>query len=230
MKSYDNFEQIILDFLSKAERGQVNSKYFRLISLIREWKIIKWLNSDPEFSIRKVLAVHLDNIGADKLYGMWIFFQILEVLKPVKQIRENKSLFKDEYGVSIEYHKQLDIGWILEKAGGFTSGVKRYPDITISKTGKHSIIVDAKCMQYSEVTGSNQEPGPDRNIVNQMLVYMDYDKSRRLGIVAFADKSEREDIRIYDVQSRQILFLNCYPSSKTQERFSSRVKTSLGNM
>ncbi len=95
------------------------------------------------------MAAHLNNIEIDKLYEMWIFFQILEILKPVKQIHENKSLFRDEYGVSVEYHKQLDIGWILEKAGGFTSGVKRYPDITISKSAKHSIIVDAKCMQLN---------------------------------------------------------------------------------
>ena len=71
-------------------------------------------------------------------------------------------------------------------------------------------IIDAKCMCYSEIEDGKQEPGPDRNIVNQMIIYLDYDKQCDLGIVLFVDDKIRDDV-IITQETRKILFLNCYP-------------------
>jgi hypothetical protein len=78
------------------------------------------------------------------------------------------------------------------------------------KKGKDIVIFDAKCKYYSEIVDGIQERGPDRNIVNLMIIYLDCDKECNLGIVLFADNKMREDI-IITQETRKIVFLKCYP-------------------
>ena len=75
---------------------------------------------------------------------------------------------------------------------------------------KFLVGTDAKCMCYSEIEDGKQEPRPDRNIVNQMIIYLDCDKECDLCIVLFAHDKSREDI-IMTQETRKIVFLNCYP-------------------
>jgi hypothetical protein len=73
------------------------------------------------------------------------------------------------------------------------------------------VIIDAKCMLYSEKEDEKQErgPGPDRNIVNQMIIYLDYDGKCDLGVVLYADDKMREDVMIRQGENRKMIFLNC---------------------
>ena len=48
-------------------------------------------------------------------------------------------------------------------------------------------------------------------IVNQMIIYLDYGKKKDLGMVLFADDRPREEIVVKQADSRKIIFLNCYP-------------------
>jgi hypothetical protein len=88
-------------------------------------------------------------------------------------------------------------------------------------------IIDAKCTHYSEKEDDKQEPGPDRNIVNQMIIYLDYDIRCDLGIVLFADDKLREDIVIGQGEHRRILFLNCYPYHESASIAFEKVKNCL---
>jgi len=88
----------------------------------------------------------------------------------------------------------------------------RRPDVLVRKNGKLLAIIDAKCMKYSEeISDDKQEPGPNRDIVNQMIIYLDYGARCNLGIVLFADDKIRDDILIKQDKKRKIVFLNCYP-------------------
>jgi hypothetical protein len=69
-------------------------------------------------------------------------------------------------------------------------------------------------MRYGEKMPDNkQEPGPPRDIVNQMIIYLDYGAKKDLGMVLFADDRQREEIVVKQTNSRKIMFLNCYPYS-----------------
>jgi hypothetical protein len=70
-------------------------------------------------------------------------------------------------------------------------------------------------MRYSEVEDDKQEPGPDRNTVNQMIIYLDYGSRCDLGIVLFAEDTIRNDVLIKQKESGKVVFLNCYPFHQT---------------
>ena len=73
-------------------------------------------------------------------------------------------------------------------------------------------MIDAKCMHYSEDKDEDekQEQSTDRNIVNQMIIYMDYGNRTDLGFVIFADSKLRDEVVIKQ-DCRQLIFLNCFP-------------------
>lgn len=143
-----------------------------------------------------------------------MFFKLLSVVSPVVQTHD--KLFRNvETGIALEYQKTANIGWTSRKYDeseleiGSTNVIRR-PDITIAKNGRDILIVDAKCTEYSDVDDEKQEKGPERNIANQMIIYLDYVTSARFAIVLFADKKIRGDVSLDD-DNRRILFLNCYP-------------------
>ena len=116
------------------------------------------------------------------------------------------------------YHWQQEVGWLLEKVNGDLIEVKRFPDVIVRKNGEDVLVIDAKCMRYSEITPDHkQEPGPPRDIVNQMIIYLDYGNKKDLGLVLFADDRPHEEIVVKQTDSRKIMFLNCYPYSDSSK-------------
>lgn len=68
----------------------------------------------------------------------------------------------------------------------------------------------------SDETEENIIRAPDRNILHQMLVYMDYGGECKYGFVLYADKTEREQVIVAE-HERKIFFLNCYPFHYTSQ-------------
>ena len=207
--NYSNIEKLLLEVNQKINQGKLSFRYFDLIRFIRYWKKFNQILNEHTQFFKDALIPYLDSIGQDKLYEIWIFYKILSLFEPLYQ-RRNNIFINDETKFLIEYHRKKTVGWNLQKKDGLVYEIKRYPDIVISKKGKDMAIIDAKCMCYSEIEDGKQEPGPDRNIVNQMIIYLDYDKQCDLGIVLFADDKIRDDV-IITQDTRKILFLNCYP-------------------
>lgn len=209
--NYDNNEKIILKVNQRIIQGRLPNRYFNLIKFVRDWKNLNWILNERISFLKDALIPILDHINNDKLYEMWIFYKIISIFEPVYQKKYYNIFVSEETKHSIEYHRDKTIGWQLQKSDGNSCLVKRYPDVVISKNGVDHCVIDAKCMRYSLIDDEKQEPGPDRNIVNQMLIYLDYGQKCDLGIVLFADDKEREDIVLVQGENRKILFLNCYP-------------------
>ena len=73
-------------------------------------------------------------------------------------------------------------------------------------------MIDAKYME------SKGEGVPDRDIVNQMIIEMEYGKPKDntyIGIVLFADKRKLKPVVIQNAKgSKKIHFLNMHPENK----------------
>ena len=80
----------------------------------------------------------------------------------------------------------------------------------IKKNERIKTLVDAKYILYQESDEETEVKGPDRNIVNQMIIYLDHIGPSDLGIVLFADPGSSQDV-IVKQGDRKIVFLNCYP-------------------
>jgi hypothetical protein len=129
---------------------------------------------------------------------------------------------------SIVYQQKRTLGWFVEKHTT-SYEVRRYADIVIRKNGLDIAIIDAKCMHYSESEeDEKQEPGPDRSIVNQMIIYLDYDSKCDLGVVLYAVDKLREDVIVRQGENRRIIFLNCYPYSESQLLAFKQIRNHLG--
>jgi hypothetical protein len=122
----------------------------------------------------------------------------------------------------------MNLGWFIERQG-ISDEVRRYPDVVIKKNGLDLAIIDAKCTLSSEkLDDENQQPSPfrnrRRNIVNQMIIYLDYHGKCDLGLVLFADDKIQKDVVIRQGENRKMLFLNCYPYSGTDLRAFETIK------
>ena len=210
--NYNSNEKIIAQVEQRINQRKLPNRYFNLIRFLRDWKNLNWILNERILFYKDALIPYLDSIDNDKLYEMWIFYKVISIFEPIYQKKNNHNIFLNQRTkISIEYHREKMIGWSLKKNDDFSYHVRRYPDIVISKNGIDVCIIDAKCMHYSEIEDGKQEPGPDRNIVNQMIIYMDYDKKCDLGVVLFADDKIRNDVIITQGTNRKIVFLNCYP-------------------
>jgi hypothetical protein len=216
LANHDSVERLLPSILQRIEQGRVRDRYKPLLTFVRTWKSFNWILDKPCGSLREALTPYLDAITADRLYEMWIFYKTLTNFEPMKQ-KNDDTFVNTDTGITIEYHKQEIIDWQLEK-NGVTSDISRYPDIVIRKGGRDLMIIDAKCMRYSEPSDEEerQEPAPDRNIVNQMIVYLDYNPQCNSGVVLFADPRIREAVRIKKGQ-RSVEFMNCYPYSESTD-------------
>lgn len=160
LQDFGSIERVLVPLKLRINAGKVKSKYFPLLNFIRLWKSFEWKLSEKS-SLYDVLARTLDSIGPDRLYELWVFYKTLDVLWPMKQNFKNMNLFSNGKGIEAEYHWQQEIGWSLQRANGYLREVKRYPDVVIRKNGKDVLVIDAKCMQYSEVMpDQKEEPGP----------------------------------------------------------------------
>jgi hypothetical protein len=134
----------------------------------------------------------------------------VSLFEPIYQ-KDNNTFVSNKTEFSVIYQQKRALGWFVEKY--MTNyEVRRYADIVIKRNGLDIAIIDAKCMHYSESEEDDkQEPGPNRDIVNQMIIYLDYDNNCDLGIVLYADDKILEDVIVRQGQDRRIIFLNCYP-------------------
>lgn len=156
-------------------------------------------------------------------FETWILYKIISLFEPIYQ--KNKNVFaNDKTNFMVKYHQERSLGW---RKPGTTGEVKRYPDITIMRNRRVVAIIDAKCTHYSEKEDDKQEPGPDRNIVNQMIIYLDYGMKCNLGIVLFADDKLRDDVEMSQSDLRRILFLNCYPYHESASITFEKIKNNL---
>jgi hypothetical protein len=214
LNNHENVEGLFSMILQRVQQGKLRERYRRLLSFVRDWKSFSWILNQPGEPLHKAMTPHLDQIGPDKLYEMWIFYKTLTLFEPIKQVKDNVFVNED-LGISVEYHKQKDIGWQLEKNKN-TWDIQRYPDISIRIGKKDVVVIDAKCMHYSELPEDEdkQEPAPDRNIVNQMIMYLDYGDRCDRGFVLYADNADRNDV-IVKQGERNIAFLNCHPFHDT---------------
>ena len=85
-------------------------------------------------------------------------------------------------------------------------------------------MLDAKYMKYEDKLEGKDKPDqspsmPDRNIVNQMIIEMEYGKpndNSDIGIVLFADKRNRDTVVIKKssgTPAKKIYFLNMHPEN-----------------
>lgn len=211
IRHYENVNQLLNHIETRINVGRIHHQYKPLLRFIVEWKKYQWILRESTNSLREALTPYFDSIRLDKLYEMWVFYKTLQLFEPVKQ-KSHGKFFNSKSKIEIEYQYTKKIGWILEKPETLNQEVFRRPDVLVRKNGKLLAIIDAKCMKYSEeISDDKQEPGPNRDIVNQMIIYLDYGARCNLGIVLFADDKIRDDILIKQDKKRKIVFLNCYP-------------------
>jgi hypothetical protein len=131
--------------------------------------------------------------------------------------------------IEVEYHKQKTLEWRLVK-GGVASNISRYPDVYVKLQGNNIMAIDAKCMLYDDLPDEDEPAimsGPRRDIVHQMLVYLDYGGRCKYGAVLFADNRDRQDI-VMEQEDRRIIFLNCYPFHRSAVAAFALVKQLIG--
>lgn len=210
IRHYENVNQLLNHIETRINVGRIHHQYKPLLRFIVEWKKYQWILRESTNSLREALTPYFDLIRLDRLYEMWVFFKILQLFEPVKQ-KSHGKFFNSKSKIEIEYQYTKKIGWVLEKPET-SQEVFRRPDVLVRKNGKLLAVIDAKCMKYSEeISDDKQEPGPNRDIVNQMIIYLDYGTRCNLGIVLFADDKIRDDILVKQDKKRKIVFLNCYP-------------------
>ncbi len=209
--NYKNLESLAAETYNEIIQGKFKEKYTPLLIFIRDWIRYEYIINKPTKSLFSALTAYLDNLDNDTIYEIWIFYKILKLLEPVTQskIHGHKLFMNDLNGISIQYQAQEEINWILEERMGNPHVIRR-PDVLIRKNGHVKALIDAKCMPYRISHEENELPSPDRDIVNQMIIYLDHIGPSDLGIVLFADSESREDVIIRQ-GNRRIMFLNCYP-------------------
>ena len=217
---YQNFqgiEQLLEKTLYRIMIGKINTKYHALLKFIKIWKRYdQILNEDDNGLVAKLSSLE-DFTTGDRIYETWIFYKMLKLFfgnEPVEQ--KNKHEFtKGKY--TIEYQFSKKIGW--RRVGG--REYDRRPDTAIKKDGKVIAVIDAKYMAAPDIKKEEEESGntsvrsPKTQIVNQMIIAMDYgDEITNLGIVLFADDGNQESVVIEKIQDhKKIHFLKMHPEN-----------------
>jgi septum formation topological specificity factor MinE len=226
LSNFENDERLMASINQRIYDTKIKNRYFSLIQFVKEWKNLLWILNERRPPFRKAITPYLDVIDA-KLYEMWVFYKIVALFKPVHQ-RDHHTFVNKKTNFSVVYHQKMNLGWFIERQG-ISDEVRRYPDVVIKKNGLDLAIIDAKCTLSSEkLDDENQQPSPfrnrRRNIVNQMIIYLDYHGKCDLGLVLFADDKIQKDVVIRQGENRKMLFLNCYPYSGTDLRAFETIK------
>jgi hypothetical protein len=230
--NYKNLESLAMETYNQVLHGKIREKYRPLLTFLRDWIRYEYIINRPAKSLLSAVTAYLQNLKEDRIYEIWIFYKILELLEPIRQSKthDHKLFMNDRKAISIQYQALEEIGWTLKLCGS-SFPVKRKPDILIRKDGNVKALIDAKYMLYKESEEDNELSGPELfgpelirpngDIVNQMIIYLDHIGPCDLGIVLFADPGSLEDVSVRR-GNRRILFLNCYPytsnSSTTLEK------------
>lgn len=201
-----------MNLISRVKNQKIKPQYFWLFQLIKEWKNFDWLLDQPLNSLRKQLTEHFDLSSPEKIYEMWIFYKILDIFG-ARQIHQKGRYVNEKNVITIQYQQQMPLDWTKE-IGGYETEVFRKPDIVIEKNHKIVAVVDAKYMKYKEENKVGEsEIYSQRNILNQMIIYLDHSHRCNQAFVLYADDFESNVVYTQN-NSRKILFLSCYPFSK----------------
>ena len=233
---YQNYESIfpLLHKVSnRLNTGKIKPKYFSFIKFLHVWKKWNKILTESDKSLRDVLMTNLDGYDSmDKLYELWIFYKTLNLFKNLKQNESKHNQFTDGT-YKIEYQYTKEIKWFLNPEDE-NKEIQRRPDIVIRKERDVLAIIEAKYMASHTKQDihdiENETPGvPDRNIVNQMIIYMDYGKSTKeksnLGIVLYADPRVGKTTLIKNSDNtKSIYFMNFHPNTSNDPNSSEELK------
>ncbi len=216
-ENYESFNQLAIEVNSRINAQKIHSKYKMLIKFILVWKKFDKILHDSHNSLRSALLSQIEFRDTSKLYEMWVFYKILEMFGGMEFTSNHKKFSNKKYSVEYQYSKH--VGWIAEKER--ETNIFRQPDVVIKKDGKIIAIIDAKYMssdkKYDPYDETKSQSTPDRNIVNQMIIYLDYGKNSDksdLGIVLFADDRKNEPFVIKkEDNSKKLYFMNFHPEN-----------------
>ena len=225
-QNFQGIDTLFEEILVRLNAGKIKPKYFQLIRFIHIWKLYNKIlyESINTLEIKLPSLEQFQNL--EKLYEMWVFYKILSIFPGIKQQRNNnyKAFSNNAYTVEYQYNKK--IGWIAEKE--YQTEIIRLPDIVIKKQGKIIAILDAKYMKSNnryDQDDENSNPSiPDRNIINQMLIYLDYGKEvdkSDMGVVLFADDQIQETpfvIRQRDEGGKRLYVINMHPKIQPEKK------------
>lgn len=218
-QNYESIFPLLHKVNNRLNTGKINPKYFSFIKFLHIWNKWNKILAESDKSLRSVLMTSLDEFNSmEKLYELWTFFKTLELFENVKQKEHEYSEFTDgTYTIEYQFHKQ--IGWFLDSENKVE--IPRRPDIVIRKGKDVLAIIDAKYMlsdKKQDIDIENEiERVPDRNIVNQMIIYLDYGSEltkSKLGIVLYADPRIQIKpliIRNSD-KTKSVYFMNFHPN------------------
>lgn len=211
------------NLISRVKSRKIKPQYFWLLQLIKEWKNFDWLLDQPLNSLRKQLTEHFDLSTPEKIYEMWIFYKILDIFG-ARQIRQKGRYINEKNVIAIQYQQQLPLDWTKE-INGYGKYVFRKPDIILEKNHKIVAVVDAKYMKYEEESDeiSEREIYSHRDILNQMIIYLDHSHRCDQAFVLYADEFE-SNVAYTQNTSRKILFLSCYPFSETSMKSFDKIR------
>ena len=214
-ENYSGIEMLLQRVQSKMNYGKIEREYLKLVEFLQIWKHWDKILSDGE-SLGIKLRDFLDNLKQYDLYELWLFYKMLDSYGKMKQnAKENHVFGNGKYEIEFQWSKQ--IGW--RKSGG--RPLDRRPDILVRKNGKVVAIIDAKYMTGSNLLENTREPSmPAPEIVNQMIIAMDYGAKRNnvdLGIVLFADKNSIPVIIEKIDGGKKIHFLSVHPENDPEK-------------
>lgn len=169
LMNFENSVQLIAAIDQRINQEKIRNKYFSLLRFVNEWKNLNWILNEQRLSFREAMTPYLNSLDNEKLYEIWILYKIVSLFEPIYQ-KDNNTFVSSKTEFSVIYQQKRTLGWFREKY--MTSNeIRRYADIAIKKNGLDIAIIDAKCMRYSEnEEDDKQEPSPDRNILNQMII------------------------------------------------------------
>ena len=217
MHYYKNFNGIDL-LLQRVQRrmsyGKIGRDYLQLIQFIPIWKNWNKISND-ESPLEIKLPNYLEQLAEPRLYELWLFYKIIDMYSKPKKMEQQlkKTVFSNGiYSIQEQWNKK--IGW--KKSRG--RELDRRPDILISKNKEILAIIDAKCMSGNDLLESSGEGSmPSPQIVNQMIIAMDYGKEEvDLGIVLFADKDTYPVTIEKNDGKKKIHFCKMHPANDVQ--------------
>jgi hypothetical protein len=217
-RHFDSYESLLGNLSYRIRSGKIRPQYKQLIKFIRMWRKLDKILSEPS-SVEVEVACHLDKLSNDRLYEYYVFYSIIDLFKKMKQKEKPREKEFSNGTYTVQYQATKRIEW--KKKG---RELFRIPDTVIKKDGKIKATFDAKCMKYDkkleeEERSDNWEGMPDRNIVNQMIIAMDYGKDRTktdTGIVLFADDRDQKTV-VIEKGPKKIHFLNMHPANKPKD-------------
>lgn len=226
LMNYKNLESLAVSTYNDIVRNKFPDKYIPLIKFVQNWIRYEYILNKQSKSQLSAITAYLNNLKVETLYEIWIFYKILELFEPIEQTKkhDHRLFICHQKGISIQYQAQEEIDWDLERVWGKIP-IKRRPDVLVRKNGQIAGLVDAKFMLYkeSEVENEIELIGPNRDIVNQMIIYLDHIGPCNLGIVLFSDPGIRGDV-VISQGDRRIIFLNCYPYNENADISLKKIK------